>query len=196
MIKTLKYIIPAIILAILALVGWHAYRYFQRPEEIEVLPSRPGEVKEMVRLCSMEIYNEVPVLDTVNFKVIFAVQKQSGSISFDVEHLDVDDTGDTVRIQLPREIVDVYESTEKNAWQVIDTKAIGPMAILRSDKFTLEEENRVKAKLKEKAIKRLYANGTVRKARKDAVGNLTKLMETAYRKPVLVYDSTPDGTPR
>lgn len=194
MIKILKYVIPVIILAVLAFAGWQAYRYFQRPEEIEVLPSRPGDVKEMVRLCSMEIYNEVPVLDTVNFKVMFAVQKQSGSISFDVEHLEVDATADTIRIQLPREIVDVYESSEKNSWQVIDTKAIGPMAILRSDKFTLEEENRVKAKLKAKATARLYANGTVRKARKDAVENLTRLMQAFYRKPVVVTDPTPDGT--
>ena len=196
MIKTLKYIITLVILAILAFLGWQAYRYFQRPEEIEVLPSRPGDVKEMVRLCSMEIYNEVPVHDTVNFKVIFAVQKQIGSISFDVEHLSIDDTGDTVRIRLPREIVEVHESTDKDSWQVIDTKAIGPMAIIRSNKFSLQEENRVKTKLKDKSIKRLYTNGTVRQARKDAVDNLERLMETAYRKPVIVSDPTPDGTPR
>lgn len=196
MIKTLKYIIPIIIIAVVAFLGWQIYRYFQRPEEIEVMPSRPGDIKEMVRLCSMEIYNEVPVLDTVNFKVMFAVQKQSGSISFDVENLNVDDSGDTVRIELPHEIVDVYESTEKNSWQVIDTKAIGPMAILRSNKFTLEEENRVKAKLKSNSIKRLYSNGTVRQARKDAVDNLTRMMEAAYRKPVIVSDPTPDGTSR
>ena len=78
---------------------------------------------------------------------------------------------------------------------MIDTKAIGPMALLRSDKFTLEEENRVKTKLKAKATARLYANGSVRKARKDAVENLTRLMQAFYRKPVIVTDSTPDGTP-
>ncbi|MDE5814354.1 MAG: tetratricopeptide repeat protein [Muribaculaceae bacterium] len=193
--KTIKYIIIVILLGAIAIFGWQLYRYFQRPEEIEVLPSRPGDVKEMARLCSMEIYNEVPVLDTVNYKVMFAVQKQSGSISFDIEHLEVDDTADTIRMQLPREIVNVYESTAKDAWQVIDTKAIGPMAILRSNKFTLEEENRVKAKLKAKSIKRLYSNGTVRQARKDAVDNLTRLMEAVYKKPVIVIDPTPDGSP-
>lgn len=193
--KTPKYFLPLILLAAAAFIGWQIYRYFQRPEEIEVMPSRPGDVKEMVRLCSMEIYNEVPVLDTVNFKVIFAVQKQSGSISFDIENLEIDDLGDTVRIQLPREIVEVNESTEKDSWEVIDTKAIGPMSILRSNKFTLEEENRVKSKLKAKAVRRLYANGTVKQARKDAVDNLTRLMQTVYRKPVIVTDPTPEGTP-
>ncbi len=192
--KALKYIILLIFAAALAFFGWQLYRYFQRPDEIEVLPSKPGDVKEMARLCSMEIYNEVSVLDTVNYKVIFAVQKQSGSITFDMENLQIDESGDTVRIVLPREIVEVYEANEKNAWEVIDTKAIGPMAFIRSNKVTAAEENRVKSKLKAKAIKRLYANGTIRQARKDAVDNLTRLMEGVYRKPVIVTDPTPNGT--
>lgn len=194
MIKALKYIIPLIIVGILAFLGWQFYRYFQRPEEIEVLPSRPGDVKEIARLCSTEIYNEVSVLDTVNSKVMFAVQKQTGSISFDMEHLKIDDAGDTIRIVLPPEIVEVYESDEKNSWEVIDTKAIGPMAFLRSNKFTTAEENRVKSKLKANSIKRLYSNGTVSQARKDAVENLTRLMEGIYRKPVIVTDPTPEGS--
>lgn len=193
MIKALKYIISFLIIAVLAFAGWQTYRYFHKQEEIEVLPSRPGNVKEMARLCSMEIYNEVPVLDTVNYKVIFAVQKQRGSITFDMERLQINDSGDTVRIVLPPEIVEVYESNEKDSWQVIDTKAIGPMAFIRSNKFSAAEENRVKNKLKDKAIKRLYSNGTIRQARKDAIGNLTRLMESVYRKPVVVTDPTPDG---
>ena len=195
MIKALKYIIPLVLFVAIAFFGWQLYKYFQRPEEIEVLPSRPGDVKEMARLCSMEIYNEVSVLDTVNSKVMFAVQKQSGSITFDMENMQIDDSGDTVKIVLPREIVEVYESDEKNAWEVIDTKAIGPMAFIRSNKFTTEEENRVKSKLKANSIKRLYANGTVRQARKDAVNNLSRLMESVYRKPVIVTDHTPNGNP-
>lgn len=196
MIKALKYIIPLVLAAAIAFLGWQLYRYFQRPEEIEVLPSKTGDVKEMARLCSMEIYNEVSVLDTVNSKVIFAVQKQSGSITFDMENLQIDDAGDTVRIILPREIVEIYESNEKNAWEVIDTKAIGPMAFLRSNKFTIAEENRVKSKIKANAISRLYSNGTVKQARKDAVKNLSRLMEGVYRKPVIVTDPTPNGTPK
>ncbi|MDE7096869.1 MAG: hypothetical protein K2O47_05185 [Muribaculaceae bacterium] len=194
MIKALKYAIPLILTALIVFAGWLLYRKIQKPEEIEIFPSRPGDVMEMARLCSMELYNEVSILDTVNSKVMFAVQKQTGSISFDMEHLQIDDTGDTIRIILPPEIVEVHEASEKNAWQVIDTKAIGPMAILRSNKFTISEENRVKSKIKTNAIKRLYANGTVRQARKDAVKNLSLMMEGIYRRPVIVTDPTPEGS--
>lgn len=196
MIKVLKYLLTLALIVAIGFIGWHFYTYFQKPEDIEVLPSKPGDVKEMARLCSMEIYNEMSVLDTVNYKVIFAVQKQSGSISFDMEHLQIDDSGDTIRIILPPEIVELYESNEKGSWEVIDTKAIGPMAFLRSNKITSAEENRVKSKLKAKSIRRLYSNGSVKKARKDAVENLSRFMETLYRKPVIVFDPTPEGNPK
>ncbi|MDE6023024.1 MAG: hypothetical protein K2G13_05935 [Muribaculaceae bacterium] len=194
MIKYIKYIITIVIIAILAFIGWHVFRHANHPEEIEVSPAKAGEAEEMARLCSIEIYNEVPVLDTVNSKVIFAVQKQSGSISFDIDNLEIDDSGDTIRVVLPREIIEIYEATEKDSWQVIDTKAIGPMSILRTDKLSLAEENRVKQKVKIKAIARLYQNGTVRKARKDGAENLRQLLESVYRKPVIVTDPTPNGS--
>lgn len=193
MFRRIRHIIRIVLAGVAAVAAYLVYSHFTKPEEIEISVGQPGMAKEMARLCSVEIYNEVPVLDTVNQKVIFAVQKQSGSISFDMENLQIEDSGDTVKTVLPAEIVEVYESTEKDSWTVIDTKAIGPMSIFRSDKLTLAEENRVKNKLKKNAVDRLYSNGTVRKARKDAVENLTRLLENIYRKPVSVADPTPNG---
>ena len=51
-------------------------------------------------------------MDTINNKVMFAVQKQKGSISFDIENMQVDAEGDTVKITLSPEIVDLYEARE------------------------------------------------------------------------------------
>ncbi len=192
--KVLKYIVAGIILLAVAFAAWKIISGLDKGEEIVISPAKAGVAEEMARLCSIDIYNEVPIRDTVNSKVIFAVQKQSGSISFDIDNLEIDDTSDTVRVVLPREIVEIYESTEKNSWQVIDTKAIGPMSFIRSDKLTVAEENRVKEKVKAKAIARLYSNGTVRKARKDGAENLRRLLESVYRKPVIVTDPTPNGT--
>ncbi len=193
--KYLKYIIIGIILVSAIITARIIYQRTHQGDEVEILPAKAGVAEEMARLCSIEIYNEVPVLDTVNSKVIFAVQKQSGNISFDIDNLKVQDSGDTVRVILPREIVEIYESTEKDSWQVIDTKAIGPMSILRSDKMSVAEENRVKQKAKAKAIARLYSNGTVRKARRDGAENLKRLLEPVYRKSVVVTDTAPNGTP-
>lgn len=184
-----------IILAILMLAAY-IYQQREQQEEVTVEPAKIASLKTMAQLCVVDIYSEVPILDTINSKVIFAVQKQRGSISFDLENLEIDAEGDTVRLALPREIIELRESTEPNAWEVIDTKSVGPMAILRSNKFTVEEENAAKAHARSKSIKLLYQNGTVRKARADAVKSLKNMLELTYRKPVVVTDPTPNGATR
>lgn len=170
------------------------YFTFSSPKKtIDISKGKISKVETMAQLCAIDIYNEVPILDTINNKIMFAVQKQKGSVSFDLENMQMNADGDTVQITLSPEIVELYEATEDNSWEVIDTKAIGRMAILRSDKFTDEEENAIKAKIKKNSKKLLYKNGTIERARAEGAANLQMLMEKVYHKPVKVTDPTPKG---
>lgn len=189
MIKIFRFVILLIIIAVGGFALWYFFTAKDKTEEIVTLPANAANPVEMARMCAVEIYREMPVLDTLNNKVLFAVQKQTGSISFDFDNLRIDETNDTVRVFLPKEVIDIRESTEPGSWQVIDTKAIGALALLRSDKFTLEEENVIKRRIHRKSIQRLYKNGTVAKARKQAAENLRRLLEPIYRKPVIVIDT-------
>ena len=192
MIKNKNLIIIAV--AVIAIVAIVLYFSFASPKKsIDVSKGQISNVETMAQLCAIDIYSEVPILDTINNKVMFAVQKQKGSVSFDLENMQMDAEGDTVKITLSPEIVDLYEATEDNSWEVIDTKAIGKMALLRSDKFTDEEENALKAKIKRNSKKLLYKNGTIERARAEGSKNLQALMEKVYNKPVLVVDPTPKG---
>lgn len=195
MFKKTKLILTAtVVIAVLA-AGLYLYFILSSPKKtIDVDKAKVSRIETMARLCTVDIHSEVPVLDTINDKVMFAIQKQKGSVSFDLEKLVVDADGDTVQITLPPEIVELYEATDKNSWEVIDTKAIGRMAMFRSDKFTIEEENAVKSKIKEKSTKLLYRNGTIERARAEGARNLQSLMEMVYDKPVRVTDPTPKGT--
>lgn len=178
----------------LAVVAIVVYFCFATPKKtIDVSKGKISSVETMAQLCAIDIYSEVPVLDTINNKVIFAVQKQKGSISFDLENMKMDTDGDTVKIVLSPEIVDLYEATEDKSWEVIDTKAIGSMSMLRSDRLTDDEENTVKANIKKNSKKLLYHNGTIERAREEGAKNLQSLMEKVYRKPVKVTDPTPKG---
>lgn len=188
MMKLAKYIAVVLIAAIVAVVIYFAFA--PKDNDIVVSKGRIRNVESLVQLCAVDFYYEVPVKDTVNLKMLFGVQKQQGSISFDVGNLKIDAEGDTVRITLPPEIIELRESTEKDSWQVIDTKGL---TLLTRDKLTDAEENQIKSHIKEKSIRRLYQNGTVRRARAEAVGNLTSLMEKIYRKPMVVTDPTPNG---
>lgn len=177
--------ITAVIIA--AVVCAIAFRPAPEPK-IEVSPGVVHDIKSYVRLCSVDIYTEVPVLDTINDKVIFGIQKQSGNISFDIEGLRADTVGDTVRVVLPREIVEIYESTEPNSWEVVDTKNISTLGFLKSSRLTAEEENMVKRNIKVRSLRRLNEDGTIKRARTEAAENLRSLLEKVYRKPVVVSD--------
>lgn len=178
----------AVTAAVIAAAGIAAAIWLNsgKKEKITVDEARINEVKTMVRLCTMEIYREVPVIDTIGDKMIVAVQKQQGSIHFDAEHLDIDDTGDTVRVTLPKERVEIMESTEDNSWEVIDTKNIGFLGAIRNDHLSPRDENRVKAKLKREAVRKLYEDGTVGHARVQAAKSLETMLGKLYRKPVVV----------
>ena len=186
------------IAAVVAAVALAALLYlsFTKPEKhTDVREGWVSKIETMAQLCTVDLYSEMPILDTINNKVMFAIQKQRGSISFDLENLKIDAEGDTVKITLSPEIVELYEATEPNSWEVIDTKAIGRLAVFRSDRFSDTEENALKARIQEKSKRQLYRNGTVRRARAEGAQNLRSLMEQLYRKPVVVTDPTPQGIP-
>lgn len=191
-----KIIKNLIIIAVIAIVAVALFFWIGAPKKsIEVGKGQISDVKTMAQLCTIDLYNEVPVLDTINNKVLFAVQKQRGSVSFDLENMQVNTDGDTVKIVLSPEIVEINEATEDNSWQVIDSKNISLKGFnpLASNKLTDEEENQIKKKIKTNSKKILYHNGTIERARAEAVKNLQTLMTKVYRKPVVVTDPTPKG---
>lgn len=191
-----KLAIAAVIVGCLAIGAVYVASLLKNPNSevtYDVSKGKVADVKQLAELCSVEIYSEVPVLDTINDKVLFGIHKQRGTISFDLEKMQVDTTGDTVRVVLSPEIVRLYESTDSNAWEVIDTKSLKPF---KSGKFTAEEDNMVKSRLQAKSIRELYKNGTVSRARREACGNLQDIYGRLFRKPVKVTDPTPQGTLR
>lgn len=189
-----KYIRLLLTIIVVAVAAVALYLYFVPPKKtIDVNKGKINSVETLAQLCAIDIYSEVPVLDTINNKVIFAVQKQKGNISFDMENMQMDTDGDTVKIILSPEIVELYEATDDKSWEVIDTKAIGSMSMFRSDRLTDAEENAIKANIKKNSKKLLYQNGTVGRARAEGAKNIQSLMENVYRKPVKVTDPTPKG---
>lgn len=191
MIKITKIIIAVVATVIVAAL---LYFYFGSSNKtIDVSKGQINKVETMAQLCAIDIYSEIPILDTINNKVICAIQKQKGSVSFDLENMKIDAEGDTVKIILSPEIIDLYEATEDKSWEVIDTKSIGPLSLFRSSRLSDNEENAIKAKIKKNSKKLLYHNGTIERARAEGLNNLQQLMEKVYRKPVKVTDPTPQG---
>lgn len=178
--------------AVLGLVYVVYEWYGSHGEEDDVRMQRAtvSKVQDMVKLCSMEIYDEVPVKGRVGTRHLFGRMLLKASINFDIENLEIDASGDTLRVTLPAEEVQVLESTDDNAYMVIDT---WNDRFMGSDTFTAAEENSMKAKVRANWVRGLYSGGTITRARAEAVDNLGNMLSKLLRRPVVVTDPSPKG---
>ncbi len=187
-----KIIKPLIYLAIVILAMGAIYAFFIYPQTgVSVGKGQINKVKTMVELCTIDFYNEVAITDTISNWVLFGKQKQRGSISFDLENLEVDYNNDSAKIIHPPEIIEIMEATEVNSWESVDSKDLRDF---RWAKAPIEIWNLAKKNAMENSKRNLYENGTVERARTEGAQSLQELMEKVYRKPIKVIDNTPKGT--
>ncbi len=190
--KFWRYLLATAIV-VLAGVGiwiWKSAADGDSGEQITPEPARMVDLRAVADLCGMEIYREETVLDTIHDKVLFGIWKLNGRILFDVEgipaQLAVADTaapGDTLRIRLPKERVELLESTAPDAWRVVDTYSL---KLFGTDRLTPEEENLVKRRALERTRRGLYKDGTVERARREASATLTRMLTPVAGRPVAV----------
>lgn len=189
----MKFIYSLIILLALAAAGFIGYKWYTAPEaeRVTVEAAKITDVTPMLRLCTVEIYDDVPVKGTVDTRHFFAKSAVKGSISFDLENIDYCEGSDTISITLPKEIVEVYESTEPGAYKVIDT---WNDSFFGSSNFTTAEENKIKAEARDSYRRNIYKRGLVTRARKEAAENLKAMLSGITGKVVIVNDPNPDGS--
>lgn len=191
--KIFPIIAAAILLGGILLIVSLNRKSSQQSGDITIDGAMVKEVESMVRLCSMDIYEETPVKATIGNRHLFGRITLKGSITFDLERIVLKMSGDTLRVQLPPEKVEILESTDKDSYIVIDT---WNDRFMGSGSFTTAEENIIKEKVKQNAIKSIYRKGYVKRARAEAAENLTAMLSALTSKPVVVTDPTPEGNLR
>lgn len=190
----MKKIIFLIILVVAGAIAYLCYRWYDSPEasDITIESAKITDVKPLLRLCTVEIYDEVPIKAAIGPRHIFAKTSLNGSISFDLENISYDETPDTIRMILPREIIDIYESTDPGAYKVYDRWNDN---LFGSSHFTATEENKIKMKVRDNYRKSIYRRGLVKRARKEATDALTDMLSSITGKTVIVTDTVPEGLP-
>ncbi len=149
-----------------------------------------SELIPVIELCNLEIVEDIPIKGHIGSKHIFARVTLNGNISFDLDNLETHMSCDTLVIMLPREKVEVKESTAPGSYEVIDTwneKLFG------SDTFSTLEENEIKRLVAQNFKKRIYAKGYVKRARAEAVESIRDMMSYMLKTPVKVIDPSPSG---
>ncbi len=191
--KIFPIIAAAILLGGILLIVSLNRKSSQQSGDLTIDGAMVKEVESMVRLCSMDIHEETPVKATIGNRHLFGRITLKGSITFDLERIVLKMSGDTLRVQLPPEKVEILESTDKDSYIVIDT---WNDRFMGSGSFTTAEENKIKEKVKQNAIKSIYRKGYVKRARAEAAENLTAMLSALTSKPVVVTDPTPEGNLR
>lgn len=191
--KIFPIIAAAILLGGILLIVSLNRKSSQQSGDLTIDGAMVKEVESMVRLCSMDIYEETPVKATIGNRHLFGRITLKGSITFDLERIVLKMSGDTLRVQLPPEKVEILESTDKDSYIVIDT---WNDRFMGSGSFTTAEENKIKEKVKQNAIKSISRKGYVKRARAEAAENLTAMLSALTSKPVVVTDPTPEGNLR
>ncbi len=188
----MKAIRTLIVLVILAVAGFVVYKWYTAPEasHVTMKEAKITDVAPMLRLCTVEIHDDVPIRGNIGSRHLFGRVALNGSISFDLDNVEIKETGDTLSITLPREIVEIYESADKDSYEVID---VWNDSFFGSSNFTTAEENSIKRKVCDNYRKDIYKKGYVRRARKEAVANLTSLLGGLTGKTVIVTDPSPEG---
>lgn len=184
MVKASRYIILILVILIGAgMAWWWANSPEAEAARIRDRQAKIVDLKPMVRLCTVDLYEEVPIRANIATRHLFGRTTLTGSISYDLDSVGQQWRGDTLYVSLPRETVEIYESTDPYAYQVYDTwndKFLG------SGKFTAHEENVIKAKVVDNYRRRLYERGDVARARKEARTKLAQMLSTVTQKPAVV----------
>ncbi len=168
------------VLALLAGVAagvalWHGHR---TGSTAKVGEAQINDIRDMVKLCTLEIVDEVALKDSINGKWLFAKSRITGRVGFDLERLEFKQRGDTLVVVLPPETVEVRESTATGSYEVIDS---WDDTLLGLGKMTSREDEAM-----------VYSRGYVRRARVSAVATLTGLL-SLMPFPVEVTDPWPEG---
>lgn len=169
-----------LVIVALAAAGYAVYTLWPRDEagggyrKQTLDAARVKSLRDMARLSSLEIYEETGVRDTINGKGLFAIMRLEGSIGYDVDRLGIDSIGvDSIRVTLPKESIELRESTESGSYRVVDVWNISYPLLGAS--LSASEENALKARAIEKVRRLAYSRGYVDKARATAISTLEQM---------------------
>lgn len=172
-----------VLVACLAVYAVRKWRSSPEVEHVTLTPARISEIRSMVELSTVEIYEELPLKGRIGTRHLVARVAMEGTVSFDLDSLRVSEQGDTITVTLPPEKVVMRESTRPGSYKVIDVwndNAFGP------SQFTTSEENALKRRFMESARRGVYRKGYVREARQRAARSVARLLSSSTGRPVRV----------
>ena len=186
--KRILYIILAILLIVGTVLLWRSCSKSQSEDYSDVVTHAMTvrSIEEILKLSTGELYQEIPMVDTIDGMVIAYVIQARTYIDFDIEQLPTQVVGDTLYVQLPPEEVTPHEL----GYQVVDVHALRQGFFKKT--LSAEQENRAKRRIPQRLIDEAYRSGYIRNARQQAREELARFLSVTHP-TVIVVDRYPDG---
>ncbi len=186
--KRILYIILAILLIVGTVLLWRSCSKSQSEDYSDVVTHAMTvrSIEEVLKLSTGELYQEIPMVDTIDGMVIAYVIQARTYIDFDIEQLPTQVVGDTLYVQLPPEEVTPHEL----GYQVVDVHALRQGFFKKT--LSAEQENRAKRRIPQRLIDEAYRSGYIRNARQQAREELARFLSVTHP-TVIVVDRYPDG---
>lgn len=186
--KRILYIILAILLIVGTVLLWRSCSKSQSEDYSDVVTHAMTvrSIEEVLKLSTGELYQEIPMVDTIDGMVIAYVIQVRTYIDFDIEQLPTQVVGDTLYVQLPPEEVTPHEL----GYQVVDVHALRQGFFKKT--LSAEQENRAKRRIPQRLIDEVYRSGYIRNARQQAREELARFLSVTHP-TVIVVDRYPDG---
>ena len=185
-----KKLLVIVVVLLLVVVGVMVYNRFNATP-VRTLPAKVEEIRQAVKLSTLDIAMDEIFRDTINNKGVVARVKSRAYINFDIEQMQVVEQGDTLIVRLPPETIHVYESSD-DGYQVLDVWTIWFPESFAETLLSTAEENSIKGRLKLRIENRMYEKGYVEKARENAVTSLS-LLFSKFKDHIIIVDPYPEG---
>lgn len=157
-------------------IGYWAYNSWRTAEpKNQVLLNVAEDAKELVRLTTLEDERVVAIEYDESGVGAFGVGHYRVRISFDIEAMETEVSEDTLWVRVPQPQVTILEHEERG-FEVVDVWGNDILNRLKGPSLSAEQENRMKAQAMSKLRSELYQDGSVQRAKDQAVEMLHSML--------------------
>lgn len=164
--------------------------YFAKPKSPTILLSASNDVKEIVRLTSLEGERIVPVTYKKNGIGAFGIGHYNTRISFDIEKIEDSIVGDTLFIRLPEPQIKILEN-QQNGFRVLDVWGENIFTRIQGPHLSVDAENEMKRNAITALQSELRKDGSVQRAKEQATEMILKMFSLMPGTVIVLDETTP-----
>lgn len=171
----IKTIVIAIAVAILACIGLWAYHYYVARQQ-DNFAAKVENVKTMVRHNALQIEDEAIFADTINgISEIYSVKARI-TVQYDLENMRYQFEGDTLVVELPREIIQATELDRR----LLDEYYIDGKFHVSRPTITGKQTNEIEHRMKQFITSTMINQEHIKRARRNELANIIRLFSAIH----------------